>query len=339
MSVHDVAWRAQVESHAGELADELRRVRALALSRGISFSDAAEYRIADRNITLARETAASTPRLLGWTWLRRWASGSDVETAWSALHEAEAALVMILPSETLCARLPDIRAGLTTTLAGDGRLEEYSGRLKQIEGTHPEAITREQREHLRVIESAVDSVSDTAHSNVRNYRNWLLIVTVVVIVGLVVVAVAHGANPRFLYIQQTGAPRGAGADVAQIESAGAAGGLLMALVALIRLTVFSGPVALPLWQSLVRIPAGAAAALVGAMMLQGQVISSIVPQPRSGLLGYAAVFGAAPELVLRFLDERVNKATAAARPKSDPLKPVPAQGPDHEAAEPDRTFL
>lgn len=57
--------------------------------------------------------------------------------------------------------------------------------------------------------------------------------------------------------------------MAQIESAGAAAGLLMAIFALIRLTVFSGPVALPLWQSLVRIPAGAAAALVGAMMLQG----------------------------------------------------------------------
>ncbi len=38
------------------------------------------------------------------------------------------------------------------------------------------------------------------------------------------------------------------------------------------------------------------------------------------------LFGAAPEILLRFLDGKVNAATAAARPKNDPLKSVPPQG-------------
>lgn len=105
----------------------------------------------------------------------------------------------------------------------------------------------------------------------------------------------------------------------------------MALFALIRLTVYSGPVALPLWQAMDRIPAGAAAALVGCLLLQGQVVSVLIPQARSGLLGYTVLF-AAPELVLRLLDNKVN-ATSAARPKNDPLKTVPPQDDDGSQGE------
>ncbi|MDX6671858.1 MAG: hypothetical protein QOI91_2221, partial [Solirubrobacteraceae bacterium] len=65
--------------------------------------------------------------------------------------------------------------------------------------------------------------------------------------------------------------------------------------------------------------------LVGAFLLQGEVLSSITPQSRSGLLGYAVLFGAAPEVVLRFLDDKVNKVTAAARTENDPVTKVPAQ--------------
>jgi hypothetical protein len=226
----------------------------------------------------------------------------------------------------LKARLPEMRAALTTTLAGDGRLVEYTG---QIDAAAKAAeITDEQREQLRVIRSAIDAASDAAHTNVRNYRNWLLIVSGAVTVGLVGLAVAHAVNPDVLYICQATkgvCAGGPGADLGQIEAAGALGGLLMALFALIRLTVYSGPVALPLWQALVRVPAGAAAALVGAFLLQGEVLSSITPQSRSGLLGYAVLFGAAPEVVLRFLDDKVNKVTAAARTENDPVTKVPAQ--------------
>jgi hypothetical protein len=318
--VSSVTWRAQVQARARELADELLRARASAPSG--TPSTAPDYGIAERNIELAARLARSEPRVLGLTWLRRWASGSDTETAWTALHDAEAAMMMILPSETLRARLPDLRAGLSTALAGDGRLEHYLKVLTDIEQANRGPLTREDREQIRVIKSVIDATSDAAHSNIRNYRNWLLIVSLVVTAGLLVVAIAHSADPGFLHVREAG---GGAADLAQLEAAGAVGGLLMALFALIRLTVFSGPVALPLWQALVRIPAGAAAGIAGAILLQGQILSSIAVQGRAGLLGYSVLFGAVPELLLRFLDKRVNEATAAARPKNDPLKSVPSQ--------------
>jgi len=327
-SVLKQTWRAEVDSRARGLDDELDRVEA-ALSDGKSHEDdvKANLHIARRSISLARDIAAGdvtgdTPRR-PFTLMRRWASGSDIETAWHAIHAADAALLMVAPAESVKARLPEIRASLLATLGdSDGRVAPYTKTLEEAE-----KHLNDHRDDIRSIKSAIDAASDAAHSNVRNYRNWLLIVSSVVAAGLIAVAVAHAGDPGFIYIAEKGKTNPAiGADIAQIEAAGAVGGLLMAIFALIRLKVYSGPYALPLWQALVRIPAGAAAALVGAALLQGQVISTLSPQPRSGLLGYAVLFGAAPELVLRFLDKQVNSVSAAARTKNDPLKTVPKTG-------------
>lgn len=55
------------------------------------------------------------------------------------------------------------------------------------------------------------------------------------------------------------------------------------------------------------------------------MLTSFVPQDRSGLLAYAFLFGSAPEILLRLLDNKVNAATAAARPRNDPLTTVSKQ--------------
>jgi hypothetical protein len=320
MTLTDVTWRAQVEARARDLEADLQRARAAALTSGDVPTGLLDFEIAAQNIALARNVAAATPRALTWAWLRQWSSGSDIETAWSALHQAEAALTVVLPPETTLARLPDLRANLNSALGGDPRLAEYLKTLDQIQPSDPKSLTDQDRQTIRAITDVATAISDAAHSNIRNYRNWLLIVSGVVSGALIAVAVAHAADSNFLLIKSARSASGAGADVGEIEVAGAIGGLLMALFALIRLTIYSGPVALPLWQALVRIPAGAAAGLVGSLLLQGELVSAIVPQGRSGLLGYAVLFGAAPELILRFLDEKVNEATAAARPK-DPAQP------------------
>ena len=317
--IRDVSWRGQVESRVNDLRADL------ACARAGSCSNAAQEAFVEGTIELAHEIAADAPTTMSPTWIQRWYSGADIEAAWSAIHRAEAFLIMILPRETVHARLSDLRAALTTTLKGDGRVEGYEIDLKTIEVKGVAGIGLPERERIRVIKSAIDSASDAAHLNIRNYRNWLLIVSTVVTVSLVIAAVVHSRNSEFLYIIESGSQAHRSADVAQLEVAGAVGGLLMALFALIRLQVYSGPVALPLWQALVRVPAGAAAGLVGAALIQGGTVSAIARQSRSGLIGYAVLFGAAPELVLRFLDKRVNNATSAARPSSDPLKSVPIQ--------------
>jgi hypothetical protein len=275
--------------------------------------------IAQDAINEAASLAAAAPSPGSLVWFRRYFSGSDVESAWRAIHRAEEALTIVLPAEALLARLPGLRSSVATSLSGDDRQEGY---LKTIDGiANPDQLTTVVRARLGAIKSTVNATSDTAHRNIRNYRNWLLIVSAVVVVGLIAVAIAHAFNPRFISIVEKG-PGHFAADVAVLEVAGAIGGLLMAVFALIRLKVYSGPVALPLWQAIVRIPAGAVAGLSGAAFVQGKLLNALAPQDRSGLLAYAFLFGAAPEILLRFLDQKVNEATAAARPKNDPTGKV-----------------
>lgn len=337
--IYASAWRAAVISRVDELEDELARVgaRPERPPEGASdWSETVDYRRACANLATARAAVVgSSGHLLG-----RWASGSSVETARRALHAAEAALLMIQDAETVRAQLPELRAALATTLGPrDGRIAEYEAAL---EGCAQDVERSRQR--IRVIKSAVDAASDNARGNLRNYRNWLIIIGVIALVGLVIAAIVHALQPRFLFIcQAVSAADHAcgpnGANVAEFEGVGALGGLIAALFALRRLNVYSGPYALPLWLALLRVPAGAAGALVGVLLLQGGLVNALVPQPKGPLLASAVVFGAAPEVVLRLLDQKANSVGSAAANKSDPQKTVPAadgaspgaRGPGEEA--------
>jgi len=157
--IEDVTWRSQVQVKVNELTDDLERAGAV----GFDPAYATNHAIAERCITRAHDLAKTPPKRFSLTPIHRWLSGSDVESAWAALHDAEAALCMILPSVTVAARLADLRAGVSTTLRGDGRAEGYAETLKTIEAQNPASIDSVDRERIRVIKSAIDSTSDAAH--------------------------------------------------------------------------------------------------------------------------------------------------------------------------------
>jgi len=213
--IEDVTWRSQVQVKVNELTDDLERAGAV----GFDPAYATNHTIAERCITRAHDLAKTPPKRFSLTPIHRWLSGSDVESAWAALHDAEAALCMILPSVTVAARLADLRAGVSTTLRGDGR----------------GGIRRDAQDH-RGPEPRIDRLR------------------------------GPGANPRHQERDRL---------------------------------------------DLRRCPQ--------------RVLTSFVPQDRSGLLAYAFLFGAAPEILLRLLDNKVNAATAAARPRNDPLTTVSKQ--------------
>jgi hypothetical protein len=316
------SWRQEVMNRVHDLECELELV--LAAPRATPVGEYAA--IVRGNLELARRAASQQSRnplesLLGWL------SGAAVETAWHAIHVAEEMLLMIGSGDWVKARLFELQASVSTTVGrNDERVPTYI-KLLEDAGADIDAY----REQLRVIKSTVDGASDEAHKNVRSYRNWLVLVGAVVSVALVGLGIGHWANAEFLEIRAGSFE----ADLAQVEFAGALGGLLMALFALIRLDVYSGPYALPLWQALIRIPAGSAAALVGVIFLQGKLLSAVASQnDRTALLAYAVLFGAAPEIVLRFIDKKVNDVSAAARTKNDPEKAVSTQAPPQPPPQP-----
>lgn len=312
-------WRAEIELRARQLeaalaGAEARRADDERPSRDGFFDTYAN--IVRERIDDAR---AATAQDRGWQRFRQWLSGSSLEIAWRSLHAADAALTMILPARSLEALVPEVQASLTTVLGEkDARTKAY---LDALATFVQDKSLDEHRDDLSEMRESIDASSDVAHANIRSYRNWLFGISTVVIIVLAAVAIAHAFDSSFLGI---GVPDSPDADLLQVEMAGAVGGLLMALFALIRLNVYSGPFNLPFWQALVRIPAGAAAALVGVALLQGQVLTVFKPAgDETTLLAYAVLFGAAPEIVLRFLDKQVNDASNAARTKNDPLKDVP----------------
>src|SRR5207245_4526676 len=121
------------------LDDELDRIKGtLTDSQEREGRIGANLAIARASIKLAKEIAAGeiegdAPR--SWrTLMRRWGSGTDIETAWRAIHEADTALLMVAPAAIVQARLPEIRAGLLTTLGeSDGRAPGYLKILTQAE--------------------------------------------------------------------------------------------------------------------------------------------------------------------------------------------------------------
>src|SRR5579859_6283810 len=117
----DVTWRSQIRNRVNDLQDDLARVGE---ARGVGTPASVDETIAVDAVKLAEDFAAETTTRFSATWLRRWASGSDVESAWAAIHRAEHAMLMILPDDVIRARLPDLRASVTTSLEGDGRQEE-----------------------------------------------------------------------------------------------------------------------------------------------------------------------------------------------------------------------
>jgi hypothetical protein len=284
------------------------------------------YRVAGEQIQLARQ-AAAWPGYLAMLW--RWGSGSDLETGWRSLHTADQALLEIQDEATVLARVPEIKAAVLANLpAEDTRRADYSAFLdkwtNKCAASPPPHKPEERprvRERIRMIKRAADGCSDVAHSNLRNYRNWLLITGLVLLFALITVGFWHALHPNFFKICAADTTRRCmPTDILEIEAAGALGGLVAAVFALRRLDAYGGPYALPLWQALLRVPSGGAGALLGVFVMQAHVVTALSPQLDDKLIPYALVFGYTPDFVLRLLDEKVNKVGEAARTKNDPLR-------------------
>ena len=313
MKLPNATWRAEVLNEAARLEDE--RERTAADHNGRAASDPND-RLAAEQIKVAR-TAADWPG--AWNAIVRWGSGSDLETATRALQLADQALLEIQDVPTVAARLPEIAASVQANLPpGDARIREYSQFLDHCVA---EDLRRGSlaRERVRAIKFAADQAADLSHSNLRHYRNWLLIVGLVLSGMLIAVAVIHALDNGFFQLCQPKTDCSVSVDIAQILAAGAVGGIVAGGFALRRLQAYGGPYALPLWQSLLRVPFGAAGALLGISIMQSGLITAVEPQDNSNLIPYALFFGYAPDYLLRLLDRKVNEVSESARTKNDPL--------------------
>jgi len=301
-------WRTLVEVEANDLADEVRRAGG---------HDAVERTIALEALERARTAAGATGSLR--ELLLDWWSGSRIESAWGALHEAQGALMLLADADWVRAQVPRIERALQEALdPSDVRLERYRERLRVLSDPAT-PIRAAEREELRAMRRAASVASDQSHRDIRGLRNLLVATSVLLTAFLLVVGIGHALEPHFVPLcSSEGSLRGASAtdlcvngypkpdrgDVFKVELIGAMAGLLGGLLALVKMTRLPEPYSLPTAQILLKAPAGATTALVGVLLLQSGALVGFSPQPGSQMLAYSALFGFSQQLLTSLVDRK-----------------------------------
>jgi hypothetical protein len=227
-------------------------------------------------------------------------------------------------------RIPDIDAALRSNLKDDDtRLTPATKRLAELADAAPGEIPVGVREELRHYQQLANAAGDQAHANVRGQRNLLIAIGFCVSLGLLVLAVLHAVAPGFLDLSgptpARGASRTATIQVWGAEAVGALGGLIAAVFTISRLGGFSGPYRLPVYQALIRVPAGSAVGLAAVLLVQSGQIKAFGAQSGLGILAVALLFGYAPDVLLRFMDQKTTSLLGQAQNKNNPARPPLAQ--------------
>jgi hypothetical protein len=302
------AWRVLVLNQAQRLEDDLIRLR----DGGLGVSDTALIaRCVERARNAAMRPSSQFERVLDW-----W-TGARAETAWGALHEAGQLLFEHQSPEAVFVQIPEILASVSSSLREDDpRRASYLKQLAVFEQKAPGEMSPNDRAVIGRIRRTADAASDAAHGNVRSYRNLLLALGVGMSMLLVVMALLHALVPTFISFTE---PAGTDApEIWAIEIAGFFGGSIAAVLALSRLEGFTGPYSLSGYQALLRVPMAGAVGLLGIVLLQSNIFTSLKPVHGLELYAYAIFFGYAQEPLLRMIDKRAATVLESARSKDDP---------------------
>jgi hypothetical protein len=248
--------------------------------------------------------------------------GCYQEQAWLALHEADAQIIELLPAEELLAR-------------GDGMLEKArralggeDPRVRCIQSLLSEAAPSEikLRPRLAHLARATFDTLDDKYAQSRGYRNRLIRLTSLALVGIALAIIA-GTMSQLDFRPVVNA-RG-WRTVVLIMLFGSMGALVTAIPPLAKANGVRNPFSLPFFQLLLKLAMGPLFAVVGVLILQDGLIKDLqAAADLRGLLVWATLFGAAQQSVTRFIDKRVTGLLGEvpeAAPSSKPAtaKPTP----------------
>jgi hypothetical protein len=297
----------EAEGGAHKLTEE-QQLAALLIRQGIY-----------RSLTAASFKARGRPEQL-----KDWYSGSAIETTWSELHRAGERLLLVQDASAVLQQIPDIDAALRSNLkADDPRLTPAITNLAKL--AKARHVTAAVREELRHYQEVANNASDEAHTNVRSLRNLLIVIGASVTMIVALLAGLHAVIPSFLdFSVATAKPPVDPVDAVEaweVVAVGAFGGAIAAVFTIARLGGYGGPYRLPVYQALIRVPAGAAVALAAVLLLQSKQIQALSPQNGLSVLAVALLFGYSPDVFLRFMDQKAASLLSQAQGKDDPSGP------------------
>ena len=324
-------WRSLAYAEADHLTYELERLPD-ADQRTVDGIAAAKQLKRARDATgVVRDSAIGQLRLregLGGFWARvrrigdSW-TGSEIEATWSALHAAGESLTMIESASTLLGELPDIEAAILSTLAKeDSRTKEYIDKIKEVrtKAGRPRGVPtvgRPMREDLRGIRKVLNATSDGAHRDVRSYRNAIALISWYLAIVLFAIAAASITDQRFQTVFAVKNTSSGTWMALEIMFVGSLAGLTGVLLTLRSFTGFQNSYSLVLAQSFMKGTAGGAAAILGVLLVQSGIITSLTTQDRLALFGYAVLFGSSQQLITQLLDKKATQLLGAAQSRND----------------------
>lgn len=298
-----------------------------------------------RHITqlLQRVVESLESRSLPWSWFQ----GAPQEQTFTALHEAQWRLLLIMKSEHLLARLPWLITSCGAILGTDDqRVRDAQAIVKRSAGRQyrPQRLQLDGHaaswhtsfrltEHERATVAAMvrDAYihSDEGYAATRGMRNRILVLTAAAaaVLGLVIASAAVwqwsltptatvAVNGNVAKWSDAPLPVGAAAFLA-VALLGCLGAFLSGIRSISRTGGTRNPFSLSWWQAWLKLPVGALTAIVGVFALQSRAFPAVPATGWTELLMWAVAFGAAQQAITRFVDLRVRGLVGDARAEDD----------------------
>jgi hypothetical protein len=293
-------WQHLVLSRVAYAEDEL--ADALAVADGPT---AAKLQRVRHLLDVAYRAATTAP------WRPRvWLTGSAANQAFTALHAARVLLVAYVPESALDGRARSAVVQLKGAMpAGDAcrRAVEDEYRLSQTAAGSVGVARR--RWVLRAALEWRYAAVDAQYARLRSFRNVLYATSAMlwVLAGALAAMGAHwpASLPMcFGSVCPTGAT-GSFRDAFVIEVLGATGGMLAAVFAVRKLQGTIVPYDVPLALAMLKVPLGALSALLGLLLIHGQIVPGLSNLDTSGqILAYAVLLGVGQQAFTGMIDRR-----------------------------------
>lgn len=297
------------------------------------------------HITQLLQKTVDGLQLRSWPW--SWFQGAPQEQTFTALHEAQWRLLLIMNSEHLLARLPWLITSCGAILGADDQRvrdaqaivkrsgnRQYRPQRLQINGHAANwhtsfRLTEHERATVAAMVRDTYIHSDEGYAATRSMRNRILMLTAAAaaVLGLVIAAAAVWqwrliptatveVNGSIAIWSDPPEPVGAAAFLA-VSLLGCLGAFLSGIRSVSRTGGTRNPYSLSWWQTWLKLPVGALTAIVGVFALQSRAFPAVPATGWTELLMWAVAFGAAQQAITKFVDSRVRGLVGDARSEDD----------------------
>ncbi|WP_405471859.1 hypothetical protein [Streptomyces canus] len=296
------SWRERALARIGELNCQLNK-----LERGNGGLGREEMAAAREHLLNAKRAAISRPR-----WKASW-YGSDVDRVYANLHKAEVDILRLTPADDLRWKGPAVLAEVQHHLGiQDPRREALERELYSADGK----LLPEFREAAVAAMQAANGAEEIERAKVRSFRNCVLLAIIgmfTIAIGLAIWGIISPSTLALCFSDpKTGPACPVGAkprseDVAIVEVVGLAGAALIGTLALRHIQGTTLPYSVPGTLLLLKLPAGAVCAVVGLLLIRGNIIPGLSDLDNTGqIIAWAVLLGIAQEVFTRTIDQRAQ---------------------------------